>query len=232
MLHTGLRIHGANLLLYIGAEVDKLVVIQWMDDASIGVYAVALAVSLAGSGLITQSLMVLAYPKISGAADKSQQVTLVCNFAQAAFLLLILINGAVALIAPWLVPMVFGVDFAAAVPVAMILLLMNTFRGARQVMERALRATLNTRLGMLSEGVGLACFAALAPIGGSLSGLAGIAWAMAGAQLLALGFMLVGMARSYKLSVQDLLGLRRATVLWLLRQMRQELWTLKGPWSR
>ena len=56
LLRTGGHIHRANLVLYTAAEVDELVVVWWMDDASTGLYAVALAVSLVGSALVVQSL--------------------------------------------------------------------------------------------------------------------------------------------------------------------------------
>ena len=71
--------------------------------------------------------------------------------------------------------MVFGPGYATSVPVAMILLIMNMLRGTRQVLDRTLRATLKTRFGMMSEGVGLVSFAVLAPVGSSLCGLIGIA---------------------------------------------------------
>lgn len=217
LLRTGLRIHGVNLLVCIAAEADKLIVLRWMDDASAGLYAVALGVSMLGSGLVVQTLIVLAYPKISTTADRGQQVALICRFTHAAMLLLLLINGAAAAVAPWAIPLLFGEAFAAAVPVAMILLLANTFRGVRQVMDRALRATLHTRLNMLSEGAGLISFIAAAPIGASMGGLVGIAWAMAAAQALAFAVMVAGTARLHALPILDLWGLKPSSVSQLMQ---------------
>jgi O-antigen/teichoic acid export membrane protein len=143
-------------------------------------------------------------------------------------LLLIVINGAAAALCPLLLPLIFGKSFAEAVPVAMYLLLANTFKGVRQVMDYALRATLHTRISMLSESIGLVGFIVFAPIGSEIGGLIGIALAMVGAQVLALGVMVVGMARLLNLYILDLWGGRPSTVLQLIRVAVQEFQAIQA----
>jgi O-antigen/teichoic acid export membrane protein len=232
LLCTGLRFHGANLLLYISAEVDKFMVIRWMDEARVGLYVAGLAVSMLGSGFVAQSLIVLACGRISSASGRTQQIALVCQFTQTALLCLILVNGTVASVCSWLVPMLYGKEFVEAVPVATILLVMNTFRGVRLVMDRALRATLSTRISVQSEAVGILCFVIFAPIGSMLGELAGIAWAMVGAQFLALIFMVVGVSRDFELAIPDVLGLRMSTLSQMVRVATRECKAAQERWLR
>jgi enterobacterial common antigen flippase len=232
MLRTALRLHATNLLLYASAEIDKLVVVQWMDEISVGLYAAALAVSMFGPGFVAQSLIVLAWGRISAETEQHQQRALVCRFTQAAILSLVLINGAVAVVCPWLVPTLYGKQFAGAVPVATILLLMTTFRGVRQVMDRALRAALIIRISIQGEIVGLISFIILAPIGSHLGKLAGIAWAMAGAQGLALIVMVIGTARHFDLATLHLLGLQMPNFSTVLRVATREYRAAHQRWLR
>ncbi len=223
LIKFGLRIHGANMLLYISAEIDKFVIIMWMDNADAGIYAVALAVSLLGNNLIVQSFAVLAYPKISAVEDPKVQTGLIRDFTQLAVLFLVFINSTIAIASPWLVSVVFGQDFSSAIPLTIILLLTNTLQGIRQVIDRALRATLDVSPGMISEVVGLASFVAFVPIGMNSAGLVGVAWALAASRFLALIAIVFLTMQRRNLDARDLFGWHHSTAQRLLRETQRDL---------
>ena len=231
-LWTGSRFHLANLVLYAGAEADKFLVLSFMDDQNVGIHAAALAVSSLGSGFVVQGFSGALYPTISGATTCGEQGNILARNVQASMLLLVLVNGTAAALSPLLVPMLFGVAFEPAVPITVILLLMNTIKGVRQVMDRAMRATGNTRQGILSEGVGLTALLAFASIGASFGGLSGIAWGMVLAQTAALAVMVTGTVSTLEIRAGSLWGLRVANVRRLLAATAREVNTVQGWWQR
>ncbi|MBL9171612.1 MAG: lipopolysaccharide biosynthesis protein [Verrucomicrobiales bacterium] len=232
LLGTARRFHAMNIVMYSSAEADKVIVVLSMGDTSAGLYASALPIGALGSGLVLQSLLVLLFPEMTAATRKEEQARILCRHTQDASLLLVLINGSMALVCPWVVPFVFGSDFAAAVPVTMILLFMNTLKGVRQVIDRAMRATLSMRFGVVSEAVGLGCFVALGPFASSFGGLAGIAVALVLAQAAALAVMATSAVKCYNLKCSDLWGLRPETGLRLFKMVLHDVQRVKSSLSR
>jgi O-antigen/teichoic acid export membrane protein len=225
-IRAALRLHGVNVLLYVAAEVDKFVVIRWMSDSDAGIYAVALAVSVLGSSVVVQSFSVLAYPRIAAIQDRASQTEVICEFSQLSLVLLSLVNGAAAVLSPFLIPIVFGAGFAAAVPATVILLAANTLRGMRQVIDRTLRSVLDVVPGMSGESVGLAAFVALAPIGLYYGGLPGVACAMLGSQALALAVTAAMTARRRETAIRKIFGWRNPAV----HRLARALWREYSPW--
>jgi O-antigen/teichoic acid export membrane protein len=223
LFRTALRLHGVNVLLFVALEVDKLIVIEWMDDRSAGLYVVALAVSTLGSGLVVNSLGALSLPKIAGTVDAADRIRKLCQFTQAGVLSLVLVNVAGAVILPPLLPLIFGANFGESAAVLVILLVANTLRGLRQVIDRNLRAMGENRPSIQSEVAGLLGLLALAPIGVTFGGLSGIAWGVTGSQLLALAVMVMQTARAYQLSVVDFLGMRLSIMRQLVDRAVQQL---------
>lgn len=216
------QIHGANVLFAIATEIDKLVVVQFTGEAAVGIYAVAVAVSALGSAVVVQSFAILAYPMISGAANRQVQRNLIQDFAQLSFLLLLFINGTAAVLSPWLVPLIFGQAFSAAVPVVIILLVMNILKGMRQVIDRGLRALLDIRPCMIAEAVSLVTFVTLVALGfvwaEPRDRLVGIAISLTLSQFLALAVIIGFMRRNHELSLGNLFGVRGSTALRLARE--------------
>lgn len=229
---TSLSIHGANLLLYVASEVDKMIVIKLMSKNSVGIYGVSSAVGSIATAVVVQSLILSIYQKIGACTKADDRVAYLCNYVKVAMLLLLFCNGVASLCVHWAILVLFGQEFEAAIPVTLILLLMNFFRGIRQIADRGLRATLNPRLGMWSEGVGLLCFVTMAPLASSLGGLIGVAWAAAAAQAFALVVIIAGICRTHKVSFLRLWGLGPSTFSWVFNVMLGECRILQQRWFR
>lgn len=228
ILLTGWKFHLANLLLYAGAEADKFIVVLLMDDQNAGYYSVAIAISSLGSGFVIQSMLVLLIPEMSAANDQSTRRTVLARYVQDATILLFLVNGVAALTAASWVPFLYGDKFGPAVPVVMILLLMGTVKGLRQLIERGMRATQNTSIGMISEGLAIMGLILFASAGATMAGLIGLAWGLFGAQCIALAVIMIASARALDIDLMELFPFRTSILTRLSSAAAQEL---KAIWE-
>ncbi|WP_294540098.1 hypothetical protein [uncultured Rhodoblastus sp.] len=190
-LFVGLKFHAANLLLYTSAEIDKPIVLMWLDSSSAGAYVVALTISTLGVAFVGQSMAVLLVRNIAQAAALSEQRAIFYKQLSFTAALLALVNGVAAYMAPWLIPLAFGESFRSAVPVLQVLLLMGVFKGIRQIADRAMRVMHNVRVGMSGELVALAGMLTFSLIGVKFGGLIGLAWGNVLAQFCSLVVVLV-----------------------------------------
>jgi O-antigen/teichoic acid export membrane protein len=228
-LASGWRFHLANVLLYGAAEIDKLLVLQLLNDHDIGLYAVAVAVGAVGGGLVVQSLGLILTRQIAAAA-KGDVAKLTVRAIHDATLLLVLVNSGAALLAPWLIPMLFGAEFAPAVPTVFILLGSGALRGLRQIIDRAMRAARVTSVGMVGEGVALIATMLFAAIGGFIGGLEGLAAGLVVAQAVALTVMLIMTIRILNIPPAELSPLNRINRVRLGQAVRREMQLARGFW--
>lgn len=229
-LATGCKFHLANVVLYAAGEADKLFVLYVMDDTKVGYYAVAIALSALGSGVVVQSLSLILTGEMAAMTTPAGQGDVLVRNMHTATLMLIVINGAAAVLAPIWLPILFGSQFAEAVPVVAILLLMGTIKGIRNILDRAMRATHNSMIGMAGEAVALAALVVLAPVGVKLAGLQGFAWGLCGAQACALVVMIMLAARQVVIDPRLLSPLHRDNVARLGRFARRELRLVREWW--
>ena len=230
-LATGWRFHVANVLLFAAAEADKLIVLQIMDNTRIGYYAVATAVSALGSGLVVQSLGQMLTRDMAAASPGPEQRAVFIANSQAALVLLAIVNGSAAALAPLWLPVLFGREFEGAVPVAAILLFAGAIKGLRNIMDRAMRAARNTKVGIAGEAAALAALLVAAPLGERLGGLEGFAWGIAAAQACSLAVMVAMAARRLGVDVRELSPLHRDNLARAGGFARRE-WQLARGWWR
>ncbi|MEO1205467.1 MAG: lipopolysaccharide biosynthesis protein [Pseudomonadota bacterium] len=188
---TGWTFHKANILMYLASEIDKAIVLIFLTTVQAGLFAVALAVSAIGTGVVLQSLGLMLMHEMATAKGVDGHRKVFLATMRAAFAVLLLVNGAVAAVSPWAIPLLFGRDFASAVPVAILLLVMGVLKGGRQMVDKALRATRHTKTGMIGEATALTGILVLGPIGAILGGLEGVALGAVVAQAVALIVVLV-----------------------------------------
>ena len=229
-LATGWRFHLANVLLYGAAVIDQLLVLQLLDDSNIGLYAVAIAVSAIGRELVAQSLGLILTRRIAAATTQREQAEITVHTIHDAALLLILVNGGAALLAPWLIPMLFGADFAPAVPAVVILLGTGVLGGLRQIIDRAMRATRVTSVGIIGDGVALVATVVFATLGSFVGGLEGLATGLAMAQAIALTVMLLMTVRTMHIAPAQLSPLHWGNVARLVRLARREVELARAFW--
>jgi O-antigen/teichoic acid export membrane protein len=223
-LATGWKFHLANLLLYAAQESDKFIVLQFMDDTNIGYYAVAIAMSGLGGGIVVQSLAIISSRDMAAATTGAARVGLLTWNIHVGGLLMLLINGAAAAFAPLWLPLLFGAKFEAAVPVVRVLLLMATIKGLRQIIDRAMRAARSTSVGILGESAALVVLVCAAFAGARLAGLEGLAWGLVVSEMCALAVMWALAARALAIKPIELAVLRQAHLAQLDALGREARW--------
>jgi O-antigen/teichoic acid export membrane protein len=150
-----------------------LIVIALLDARALGLYVVAVAWSGAAHPLAA----VVAYnavPALASAKDTSRRARLVYRAGAVAA-----IGTSVVLLlaTPTLLPVIFGAEFRAAIPVALVMVIAGAVEAINAVGAECLRGLGRPRAVMVAECVGLAVTAVALPILVLVGGIIGAACA-------------------------------------------------------
>ena len=156
LLRYALRSYGGNLCWLFNSRLDQLMMSFLMSAASLGIYATA--VSYAGVVFsFFGTFAMLAFAKASAIdAHEDAEVQHVIR----RHLMMSLLTGVPAAVglagvAPWLYPSLFGADFAAGVPAAMILCVAGVFLGLNYTLSNGLRIRNQPLKPSMAEAVGV-----------------------------------------------------------------------------
>lgn len=214
---TGWMFHKANLLVYAASEADKAIALLLLSTVDAGLFVVSVAVSAIGTNIVLESFgLMLVRDMAAAEGARGRQAVFVTNM-RAAYAVLLLGNGAAALLAQWWLPLLFGDEFAAAIPTTMILLMMGVLKGARHMADKAMRATHHTRNGMVAEAVALVGVVVFGPIGALTGGVEGIAIGALISQGIAFAVMLVLAGNHFATALGALWPFQRAAILDLMK---------------
>jgi O-antigen/teichoic acid export membrane protein len=163
----------ATIPHWLNLRLDQLIVIAFLDARALGLYVVAVAWSTAAHPL-AEVVAHNAVPALAGAKDPWQRARLVYRAGAVAA-----IGTSVPLLAltPTLLPSIFGVEFRAAVPVALVMVLAGAVDAANAVGAECLRGVGRPRAVLFAECVGLAVTVVALPILVVLGGIMGAACA-------------------------------------------------------
>ena len=163
----------ATIPQWLNLRLDQLIVIALLDARALGLYVVAVAWSSAAHPLATV-VACNAVPALAGATDTRQRARVVYRAGIAAA-----IGTSVLLLAatPTLLPLIFGVEFRAAIPVALVMALAGGVEAINAVGAECLRGVGRPRAVLVAECVGLAVTAVALPVLVLLGGILGAAWA-------------------------------------------------------
>jgi O-antigen/teichoic acid export membrane protein len=211
LLAFGARLHGAALLAALLAQADRFVVLTFWDDASLGLYVVALTLATAGLNIVTGAFGVLLLPRLAHAGDPAARRRIMGQTLRYATLLLAAGTALVALLCPWLLPLLFGAAFAPAVGLCLVLLLAYLPTALSQVIVHGLTGTGDWRPRILALALALSTFAAVVWPLARLLGLPGIPAALLVANGVALAYLLVILWRRLGLAAPDCWGLNPTT---------------------
>lgn len=195
----GLSYHTNALAGIAFQNADRLILIVLFTHVDLGFYAVALTLSAAGLGIVSTATATVLFPKLSGAKAPEVQRAQARNALGATFLLSLGINGAMALAAPLILPLLFGPTFAPAVPLAIVLCLAQVPASMAQLSIVALRAVDDWRAGPYSQLLALAIFLPAAFALGSQFDTLGVALALIGAHLGAVVLLMFRLRASFDL---------------------------------
>ena len=163
----GLRYHPSKLLYLVIAYADQCYVVVRYSARDLGIYAVGVAVSAIGT-LVPGALQQVATP-VMGRLETADNAASTTGFRSVIRLTIVLGMALVfsyALVAPVLIPTLFGQAFKDAWPVGLLLLSSSCVNGISLVLEGALAGIRHAKSVILSRCLGLFGMAAgLAALG-------------------------------------------------------------------
>lgn len=213
---TGLRFHGATVLITLSIQVDQLMVISLLDNVEVGYYAVALTLAATGLATVANTVHMVMFPLVSAGKDLDQQARLITTSLGGTTLVVVLLAAMLAVLAPWLVPLLFGDEFLAAVLTAQVLVIAYVPVALRHVAIRVMRGIGAARPGFVGEAIGLSLFVLLAWLLVPRFGILGVAIALLVSAVTAYVYLLRYMASRFGVGMHRLLGLDMAVVHELL----------------
>lgn len=167
---------------------DMLLLVRLVPSHAVGLYAVALAISVGQFGVVNPFIYV-GFSDVAGQSNLRQALeTLARHFrlAQLATITAALLTVAAT---PWVIRVMFGASFSGALVPAWLLIGASAFWGMEQVLEYGLRAAGRTRPGIVSNLAGLVVLL-VAGIPACLHfGITGLAAAVLAAQTLNLAIL-------------------------------------------
>lgn len=229
LLGSALGFHGASLLGLLAVQLDRIIVVSTFDHALIGHYMVAVSFATVGLNLVQGAFSTLLFPKMAAASsDVRHRELLARTLRYTSFLLL---SGGLPLVlaAPWIVPLLFGSAFEAAVPLAQILVAACLFQALREVIVVACRGMHLFIPPMIAEGTAVAgTVLAVVPFVGAFGGI-GVPVALTVGNLLAFGYLLLVIRLRLRIRLSDWWGLTFTTGLMLFREARAVLTDARTP---
>jgi O-antigen/teichoic acid export membrane protein len=163
----------ATIPRWLNLRLDQLIVIALLDARALGLYVVAVAWSSAAHPL-AEVVAHNAVPALAGAKDPWQRARLVYRAGAVAAIATSVVLLAVT---PVVLPLIFGVEFRAAVPVALVMVLAGGVGAVNAVGAECLRGVGRPRAVLFAECVGLAVTAVALPVLVVVGGIVGAACA-------------------------------------------------------
>ena len=214
---SGIKFHITSVAVLIGSQVDRLVLVTFWDNISIGMYAVALTVASAGIGALANSFQTIIFPRMSRLADKHAQRLYLAGQLRYAMVLLAGLALTIIGLSPWMIPMVFGEEYRSAIAPSMVLTLGLLPYGLRQILISAIKGLGVSTPGTISEIIALAIFILCVWPFGLVIGLSGVAAEMLVGNLCAIFYLFRYLRNRLQLNFRDSWGLNVATATQLFR---------------
>lgn len=212
----GLGSYGNDLMGQVSSYIDQILIAGLLSPAELGLYAVAVSLSKMVN-VFSTSIIVVLFPKASGLEmDEAIQITFrAFRISTAAALLA---SGVLMLIAPFVLSLLYGAEFKAALTVFRLLLLQTAIGGGTMVLAQAFMALGKPKVVTLLQGLGLGLVVPLLFVLVPKFGLLGAGYAMLASVLLRFAFILINFRFTLKIKIPPLL-LTGEDVRWLWRTL-------------
>jgi len=139
LLSQSWRLHLVNVTRSLATELDKMLLVFFAGNAQLGHYIVALTAAAAMPSLLAQTFNNIMFP-IAAKAGQDGNPAMVIRPLRRFVLALVLSSLVMALALPWLVPLVYGQEFAKAGRYAQILVFAFTVNVLRVAVVYLLRS--------------------------------------------------------------------------------------------
>jgi len=159
MLGYGLPLALVSIPLLLNMRLDQMLMTALVMPRLLGLYAVAVAWGGAVSPLLSAVGIVL-FPRVASQPSVAGSMSTLAKGFSLTMALGIVIGGLVLILTPIAVPLIFGVEFKAAVPPAMLLVLGGVVSSIKGTLGEGVRGLGESKVILLGEGLGLAVTAA------------------------------------------------------------------------
>ena len=216
-LAIGLKFHFTNMSMFLGNEIDKLMIIMLSDNTKLGYYMVAFTVSSTGIGTIIQTFTSIIFPHIAQRSRGDDQNTLIIKSLKYASIIMILCNGLLIICIPVLLPILFGSAYQPSIILSIILLISNVFKGMRKIMVYCLRGAGKSRESTVSELFAVGVFIALSFPMFRHYDITGICLALAIGNIFGMISMEIYFRKTMSIKIEHWLGFNRSELKELLQ---------------
>ncbi len=150
----GVRSYGADVVGTLASELDRALVVGFLNPAAMGLYVVALSLSRL-LDVFQHAVVGVLFPRAMG-RDTAETVTLAARGARVSTAVTLLAASGLALFGPQALALVYGPDFIEASSVFRMLLLVVTLNGATWVLSQAFMALGRPGLITVLQAMGVA----------------------------------------------------------------------------
>lgn len=140
LIRYGLPLTAAAVPAYCmqSGRIAQLLLLAFLDSQSVGLFVVAIAYSSMVTPL-SHVVATVAFPYISAQSTDNERGKLLTQCLPITALLIIVLSMGLFLLAPLLLPLLFGGEFQAAIPAAMVMVLSGALSGVAKILEDGLR---------------------------------------------------------------------------------------------
>ena len=118
----GIRVYVGDVLQALRLRLDQATVAIWLSSTDLGFYVVALTIANAPQ-IVSNTIAYVAFPKVSQAGSEGARWEVFGRYLRLALVASVAITLTLLVLAPFVIPLLFGQAFAPAVPICLVLLL-------------------------------------------------------------------------------------------------------------
>ncbi|WP_410513690.1 oligosaccharide flippase family protein [Paenibacillus sp. BR2-3] len=212
----GLGSYGNDLLGQFSYYIDQIIIAGLLRPADLGLYAVAVSLSRMVNFFST-SITVVLFPKASE-LSKEDAIALTFKAFRISTTFTLLGSLLLMLVAPLVIPLLYGKDFNTALTVFRLLLLEVTISGGTLILAQAFMALGKPKFVSILQGVGLILVIPLLFLLIPKFGLFGAGVAMLSSAVLRFGFIILNIRFNLKVKIPRLL-INRQDIQWMKTTM-------------
>lgn len=155
MLRYGLPSMASSVPQMMNFRLDQMLMAAFLPAQALGLYVVAVAWSGAVNPLLN-ALGAVVFPNVASEDGHERQAHAFAQGSRLGVLASIVMAFVLIILTPWMVPLLFGKNFASAIPAALVLVVAGAIAGLNLVMEEGLRGLGHPVSVMWAEFGGLA----------------------------------------------------------------------------
>ncbi len=160
ILNYGIPSVLSSIPIMLNLRLDQMLMVSFLEPRKLGLYAVGVAWSSAVAPLLN-SVSSIILPRVAGSNSKEEQSQLLAQSVCLGAGLAIIVSTGVAFLSTFSIPLLFGIEFAPAIPAAIILAVAGGFSGLNQILEAGILGLGEPRFVLIAEAAGLVITAIL-----------------------------------------------------------------------